>query len=403
MYHITIIAWFATFFSCGTNPNSISITSSPIMQNESNKVKTGADQLDKYLPLLIDKKVACIVNQTSMIANTHIVDSLLKKGISITKIFAPEHGFRGIADAGEKVNNEFDSKTGLPIISMYGNKKKPSKEDLEGIDVVLFDIQDVGVRFYTYISTLHYVMEACGENNKRLIVLDRPNPHAHYIDGPVLDTKYNSFIGMHAVPIVYGMTIGEYGLMINGESWLTNKLKCDLTIIQCANYDRNTMYRLPHKPSPNLPNQNAVLLYPSICLFEGTTLSLGRGTSMQFQVIGHPILKTNFEFIPMPNEGAKQPLHNGIKCFGEDLSEINELSQFNRKSIDLSYIIKYAKTFSQKNEKYFLDNLFFDKLAGTDALRKQIAADNTEQEIRNTWQPALAAFQKIRQKYLIYK
>ncbi len=403
MYHLYIICWFITLFSCNTTKEAITENGKKTVVTQDQSLKTGADQLDAYLPLLSGKKVAFVVNQTSMVNKSHLVDTLIKRGVQVVKIFAPEHGFRGKADAGEKVNNEVDTKTGIAIVSMYGSKKKPSTEDLKGIDVVLFDIQDVGVRFYTYISTLHYVMEACAENGKNLLVLDRPNPHAHYTDGPILDGKFASFIGMHKVPIIYGMTIGEYGLMVNGENWLPNGLKCTMKVIPCKYYDRNKMYTLPIKPSPNLPNQNAIMLYPSICLFEGTTLSLGRGTDKQFQLIGHPNIKSDFSFTPMPNEGAKDPVFNGKKCYGEDLSNNDVLMTFNAKKLDLSYIIKYAKTFSQKNEKYFLDNLFFDKLAGTDELRKQINGGMNEIDIRKSWEKDLKDFNAIRSKYLIYK
>ncbi len=405
MYHFTFVAWFISLLSCGITPKPGTTEKTVLSRNvhQKNTVKTGAQRMDKYLPLLSGKKVACVVNQTSTIGKTHLVDTLLKSGIAMIKIFAPEHGFRGKADAGETVGNEMDKKTGLPVLSIYGNKKKPSKEDLAGVDIVLFDIQDVGVRFYTYISTLHYVMEACAEQGKTLIVLDRPNPHAHYIDGPILDPKYASFIGMHKVPIVYGMTIGEYAMMVNGEGWLANNIKCTLQVIPCDHYKRNAMYTLPVKPSPNLPNQNAVLLYPSICLFEGTTMSVGRGTDKQFQVIGHPQLKSNLSFTPVPNEGAKEPLHQGLKCYGEDLSGNDMHASFTLQKIDISYIIKYFKIFSQLNEKYFLDNMFFDKLAGTDKLRKQITAGVAEVEIRQSWEKGLIDFRKIRSKYLIYK
>jgi uncharacterized protein YbbC (DUF1343 family) len=401
MYHLTLICWIMTLLSCGAQPKAASTKQNNKPQVEAN-VLTGSDQMDKYLPLLKGKKVACIVNQTSRVGQVHIVDTLLKHGVQIVKIFAPEHGFRGKADAGEKVSNEVDQKTGLPIVSMYGSKKKPSQADLANIDIVLFDIQDVGVRFYTYISTLHYVMEACAEQGKKLILLDRPNPHADYIDGPVLDKKFTSFIGMHTVPMVYGMTIGEYGSMINGEGWLANNVKCDYQVIPCANYTRSTMYTLPVPPSPNLPNQTSILLYPSICLFEGTTLSLGRGTHKQFQLIGHPKVKSQFTFTPMPNEGAKDPFLNGQKCYGEDLSNQDVKTLYGKKSIDLSYLLKYGKMFGQMNERFFLDNLFIDKLAGSDALRKQILAGTTEAEIRQSWQEGLKAFSNVRAKYLIY-
>jgi uncharacterized protein YbbC (DUF1343 family) len=365
-------------------------------------VKTGAEQTEVYIPMLLNKKVAVVVNQTSIINGKHLVDSLLNRGISIQAIFAPEHGFRGKADAGEIIKDSKDRKTGLPIISLYGNKKKPSKEDLANIDVVVFDIQDVGVRFYTYISTLHYIMEACSEQNIPLIVLDRPNPNAYYIDGEVLNPKYSSFVGMHPVPVVYGMTIGEYAKMINGEGWLNNHIKANLTVIPSKNYTRNTYYELPVPPSPNLPDMRSILLYPSTCFFEGTTLSLGRGTAKPFQYIGHPSLTTQFSFKPESNEGAKNPPLKGEKCYGVDLSTIPLPEIIHKKEINLSYLIDFYQRMKAKGLKYWLDNHFIDKLAGSDQLRTQIDNGMSEKEIRSSWQPKLQEFQKIRSKYLIY-
>ena len=376
---------------------------SNIATRDSTSIITGAERVAFYHPLLKDKKVALVVNQTSIVKDKHLVDTLLKLGVNIQVIFAPEHGIRGKADAGEIISDTKDSKTGLPVISLYGKKKKPLAEDLRNVDVILFDIQDVGVRFYTYISTLHYVMEACAENNLPLILLDRPNPNAYFVDGPMLDPAYKSFIGMHPVPVVYGMTIGEYAQMINGEGWLTNKATCKLTVIDCKNYTHDSYYELPVKPSPNLPNIRSVLLYPSTCFFEGTTLSLGRGTEKQFQVIGHPKIKSEYSFTPMPNEGAKDPPLNGQKCYGTDLSNVTTGSIIQSKKIDLSYLLEYYKKMTDLNEKFFLDNNFIDKLAGSDQLRKQILAGKNEQEIKETWKPGLEAFHKIRAKYLIYK
>jgi uncharacterized protein YbbC (DUF1343 family) len=376
---------------------------SNIATRDSTSIITGAERVAFYHPLLKDKKVALVVNQTSIVKDKHLVDTLLKLGVNIQVIFAPEHGIRGKADAGEIISDTKDSKTELPVISLYGKKKKPLAEDLRNVDVILFDIQDVGVRFYTYISTLHYVMEACAENNLPLILLDRPNPNAYFVDGPMLDPAYKSFIGMHPVPVVYGMTIGEYAQMINGEGWLTNKATCKLTVIDCKNYTHDSYYELPVKPSPNLPNIRSVLLYPSTCFFEGTTLSLGRGTEKQFQVIGHPKIKSEYSFTPMPNEGAKDPPLNGQKCYGTDLSNVTTGSIIQSKKIDLSYLLEYYKKMTDLNEKFFLDNNFIDKLAGSDQLRKQILAGKNEQEIKETWKPGLEAFHKIRAKYLIYK
>lgn len=376
---------------------------SNIATRDSTSIITGAERVAFYHPLLKDKKVALVVNQTSIVKDKHLVDTLLKLGVNIQVIFAPEHGIRGKADAGEIISDTKDSKTGLPVISLYGKKKKPLAEDLRNVDVILFDIQDVGVRFYTYISTLHYVMEACAENNLPLILLDRPNPNAYFVDGPMLDPAFKSFIGMHPVPVVYGMTIGEYAQMINGEGWLTNKATCKLTVIDCKNYTHDSYYELPVKPSPNLPNIRSVLLYPSTCFFEGTTLSLGRGTEKQFQVIGHPKISSAYSFTPMPNEGAKDPPLNGQKCYGTDLSNVTTGSIIQSKKIDLSYLLEYYKKMTDLNEKFFLDNNFIDKLAGSDQLRKQILAGKNEQEIKETWHPGLEAFHKIRAKYLIYK
>ena len=402
MMHVWFYGFIFVFFStCQPEKERIGFESNVAVQDSTNII-TGAERVAMYQPQLKGKKVALVVNQTSIIKNKHLVDTLLKLGIDVKVVFAPEHGFRGKADAGEKVDDTKDSKTGLPIMSLYGKKKKPTADDLKEIDVVVFDIQDVGVRFYTYISTLHYIMEACAENKKPLIVLDRPNPNAYFIDGPMLDPNFKSFIGMHPVPVVYGMTIGEYGQMINGEGWLPNGVKCELTVIPCKNYTHDSYYSLPVKPSPNLPNDRSILLYPSICFFEGTTLSLGRGTDKQFQVIGHPKLESDFSFTPMPNEGAKDPLLNGQKCYGEDLSNVTTGSIINAKKINLKYLIDYHKKMKSKGEKYFLDNLFIDKLAGTDTLRKQLEAGKTEDEIRKSWQPGLDAFKKVRSKYLLY-
>ncbi len=392
---------FVFFSTCQPEKERIGFESNVAVQDSTNII-TGAERVALYLPQLKGKKVALVVNQTSVVKNKHLVDTLLKLGIDVKVVFAPEHGFRGKADAGEKVDDTKDTKTGLPIMSLYGKKKKPTADDLKEIDVVVFDIQDVGVRFYTYISTLHYIMEACAEHKKPLIVLDRPNPNAYFIDGPMLDPAFKSFIGMHPVPVVYGMTIGEYGQMINGEGWLPNQIKCELTVIPCKNYTHDSYYSLPVKPSPNLPNDRSILLYPSVCFFEGTTLSLGRGTDKQFQVIGHPKLNSDFSFTPMPNEGAKDPLLNGQKCYGKDLSNVTTGSIINAKKINLSYLIDYHKKMNSLGEKYFLDNLFMDKLAGTDTLRKQIEAGKTEDEIRKSWQQGLDAFKKVRSKYLLY-
>ena len=358
---------------------------------------------ENYLNLIQQKNVGVIANQTSIIKNsnngfTHLIDSLISLNIVVKKVFAPEHGFRGKADAGEHIADGKDTKTGLPIISLYGDNKKPSQKQLDGLEIIIFDIQDVGVRFYTYISSLHYVMEACAENNIQLIVIDRPNPNAHYIDGPVLETKHKSFVGMHTVPIVYGMTIGEYAQMINGEKWLNNGIQCDLTVMPLKNYTHQTTYSLPIKPSPNLPNDTAINLYPSLCLFEGTIISAGRGTEIQFQIFGAPYLqnkKFDFNFTPIANEGAKYPKFKDKLCYGKDLRNHKKLNMLN-----LDWMIEAYNT-TTKKESYF--NKFLVKLAGTKKLQQQIESGMTTEEIRKTWQKGLVEFQKTRSKYLIYE
>ncbi|WP_396155308.1 exo-beta-N-acetylmuramidase NamZ domain-containing protein, partial [Flavobacterium macrobrachii] len=307
----------------------------------------------------------------------------------------PEHGFRGTADAGELIKDGKDTKTGLPIISLYGNNKKPKPEQLAGIDVMVFDLQDVGARFYTYISSLHYIMEACAENNIPLIVLDRPNPNGSIVDGPILEKEHTSFVGMHQIPLLHGMTIGEYAKMINGEKWLKNGVECKLTVIPCLNYNREMAYSLPVKPSPNLPNDQSINLYASLCLFEGTNVSSGRGTEMQFQIYGSPFLpKSSFSFTPIPNFGAKDPMHNGKLCYGEDLTKIEKVRQ-----LELKWLIKAYNSTSDKS-KFFND--FFLKLAGTKKLREQIEAGISENEIRKSWDKGLNDFKTMRKKYLVY-
>ena len=360
---------------------------------QAQKLVLAAERSNVYLHHLENKKVGVVGNHTSMIENTHLVDSLLSLGIDVVKVFSPEHGFRGKADAGAIIEDGIDSKTGLQIISLYGNNKKPTMEQLKGIDVLVFDIQDVGVRFYTYISTLHYIMEAATESNIKVIVLDRPNPNGHYVDGPILDTNFKSFVGMHAIPIVHGMTIGEYAKMINGENWITTR--CELIVIEMENYTHNTNYNLTIKPSPNLPNARAVNLYPSLCLFEGTTISIGRGTDYPFQHFGAPYLQSNYSFMPKSGEGSKYPKHEDIVCFGTDLRfQDNYLT-----TINLNWIIESYKQCDEK-EKFFTN--FFDKLAGTDKLKKQIIAGRTAKEIKAKWEEGLEEFKEVRKKYLIY-
>ncbi|MCF6349267.1 MAG: DUF1343 domain-containing protein [Flavobacteriaceae bacterium] len=357
---------------------------------------------DDYLYLLQQKVIAVVANQTSVVQNsnqgfTHLIDTLISLKVDVKKVFAPEHGFRGKADAGEHISDGKDPKTGLSITSLYGKNRKPTQEQLKGIDIIIFDIQDVGVRFYTYISTLHYVMEASAEMEIPLIVIDRPNPNGHYIDGPTLEIKHQSFVGMHPIPIVYGMTIGEYAQMINGEKWLKDGLQCDLMVMPLKNYTYSTSYSLPIKPSPNLPNDKAINLYPSLCLFEGTSVSAGRGTEMQFQIFGAPYLsneKFPFSFTPQANEGAKYPKFKDELCYGQDLRNYKELSKLN-----LNWLID-AYNATPDKENFF--NPFLTKLAGTKKLRQQIESGMIAEEIRKTWQQDLDNFRKIRSKYLIY-
>jgi uncharacterized protein YbbC (DUF1343 family) len=357
--------------------------------------QVGAERTAIYFPLLEGKSIAVVGNQSSLIASTHLVDSLVNSGLDVVKVFSPEHGFRGTADAGAYIDNGVDERTGLPIVSLYGSNKKPKAEQLAGIDVLLFDIQDVGARFYTYISTLHYVMESAAEHNISVMVLDRPNPNGHYVDGPVLDAAFRSFVGMHPIPIVHGMTIGEYAQMINGEKWLKEGVECDLNVIPMTAYERYKPYDLPVKPSPNLPNSQAVNLYPSLCLFEGTTVSVGRGTPLPFQHYGAPYLKSDYYFIPKSGEGAKCPKHEGQKCFGIDLSKHKKLEQ-----IDLSFLMN---AYEQAEDKSTFFNTFFDKLAGRNSLRLSIIEGKSEEEIRKAWSDELKSFKRMRSTYLIYE
>lgn len=364
-------------------------------------VITGAEQTKSYLPLISDKNVAVVANQTSIVGQTHLVDMLLSKHIKIKKIFTPEHGFRGIAEAGENIESGKDKRTGLPIISLYGNHKKPSIDDLNDIDIVLFDLQDVGTRFYTYSSTLQYVMEACAENKKKLIVLDRPNPNGYYVDGPVLEPAYKSFVGLNPIPVVHGLTMGEYAQMLNGEGWLANKEQCDVTVISMKGYTHETRYKLPVNPSPNLPNMTAVYLYPSLCFFEGTIVSIGRGTAYPFQVVGYPgFTEGPFEFTPKKNPEMKlPPLYENQKCNGFDLRDFGNFYIPSLKKLYLFWIKNIYDNYQQK-DKFFND--YFDKLAGTDKLRKQIVAGFTEDQIRRTWEESLKVYKVIRKKYLLY-
>jgi len=400
-------------FACNAQPKSESVVLEKESQTQfKSSITTGADNYEVYLPLLKDKKVGVLTNQTGVVnritflpehhgktgvdEQIHLIDWLIENKISVQKIYAPEHGFRGTADAGELIKDGKDTKTGLPIISLYGSNKKPTREQLSGIDIMVFDLQDVGARFYTYISSLHYLMEACAEHNIPLIVLDRPNPNGNIVDGPTLEMENTSFVGMHPIPVLHGMTIGEYAKMINGEKWLKNKIECDLTVIACVNYTRDMPYSLPVAPSPNLPNDKSVNLYASLCFFEGTNVSVGRGTDKQFQIFGSPFLNNmDFTFTPKPNLGAKDPMHNGKECFGKDLTQVKNLNQ-----LELRWLLK-AYNNTQNKTRFF--NNFFVKLAGTKQLQQQIEQGLSEDQIRKTWQDDLIQFKQIRKKYLIYK
>ncbi|MDB5031515.1 DUF1343 domain-containing protein [Mucilaginibacter sp.] len=365
---------------------------------------TGADRTELYVDYLKNKNIGMVINQTSVIGKNQVssVDSLLKAGIRITKIFGPEHGFRGNASNGAAVNDSVDPKTGVPAISLYGKHYKPTPADLQGIDLMIFDIQDVGARFYTYLSTLHYVMEACAENHVELMILDRPNPNGFYVDGPMLDTAYRSFVGLDPLPVVHGLTLGEYAQMINGEGWLKDHIKCKLKIVKMAGYDHALPYTLPINPSPNLNTAKSILLYPSVCLFEGTTLSLGRGTLFPFLALGHPLLKGQFSFAftPLSIPGmSEDPPQKNKTCYGIDLRSYDVKQFRNSKKIDILWLIKLYQAFPDKAHFF---NAYFTKLAGTDQLRKQIEAGKSEQDIRESWEPALTKYKVMRRKYLLY-
>lgn len=364
-------------------------------------IEPGSLQFEEYIRSLEGKSIAIVANHTSMVGKVHLIDTLKKRGIRIRKIFSPEHGFKGIKEAGVDVHNENYNQSDITLVSLYGSKNKPSKSDLEDIDLVVFDIQDVGVRFYTYLSTLHYVMEACAENNLPLIILDRPNPNGFYIDGPVLKEEFKSFVGMHPVPVVYGMTIGEYALMLNGEGWLKDSLQCELSVIRCKNYTHSSYYLLPVNPSPNLREMKAIYLYPSIAFFEGTIVSEGRGTSSPFLIAGHPDYPDKtFAFTPTKKlVSDPSPKLNGKTCYGIDLRSLNLDSIRNKKEIDLTYLTDMY-TALQKRQDFFID--YFDLLAGTDKLRSQIMNGESIEKIKKSWQTEIEEFKKIREKYLLY-
>jgi uncharacterized protein YbbC (DUF1343 family) len=380
-----------------------------VLTPNANTPVTGADQISEYISYLKGKKVGIVVNQTSIIGNIPIVDSLVALGVNIVTIFGPEHGFRGTASNGDKVNDSIDPKTGIPAISLYGKLKKPTKEQMAALDIMVFDIQDVGARFYTYINTLGHVMEACAENDKEMMILDRPNPNGFIVDGPVLEDHLHSGIGMYPIPVTHGMTIAEFAQMINGEGWLPNKIKCKLRIVKVANYTHDMSYTLPVMPSPNLNTQQSIMLYPHICMFEGTIISQGRGTYMPFTVLGAPLLKDKykFSFKPQSIKGMSEtPLHQNQECYGLDLRKYDMQRIVKSRQLHLDWLIEMYKAYPDK-EKFFdmsqskqMGN--FDKLAGTENLKKQIIAGASEKEIRQSWEPRLSTFKSIRKKYLLY-
>lgn len=368
------------------------------------QVKNGADRLEELFPLLENKRISLVVNQTSLVQNVHLLDTLYNKGVHITQVFAPEHGFRGDADAGEFIKNGKDYRTQVPIISLYGKNKKPQPAQLQQTDIVIFDIQDVGARFYTYISTMFYVMQACAENNKELIIIDRPNP-CDYVDGPVLDMKYKSFVGMLPIPVLHGCTIGELAQMINGEGWLGNNLQCPLKVITIEDWKHGQPYSLPVKPSPNLPNDQAIALYPSLCPFEGTSVSVGRGTDFPFQIIGSPTTKNlKFRFMPHSMKGSdKHPLHQDTYCYGLNLSSEKNIP----KGFSLQYVIQFYNYFQNltkhAEKEFFTRPHWFDLLMGTNQVRLDILKNKTEEQIRSAWQKKLNQYKEIRKKYLLYE
>jgi uncharacterized protein YbbC (DUF1343 family) len=384
-----IIALFFTLFGCYIKPEKD-------QKKNLNTVRVGAEQMDKYLYMLKNKRVALAVNHTSMVGETHLLDTFKALKVNVVKIFAPEHGFRGELGAGEKVMDGKDSKTGVPIVSLYGKTLKPTAAMLSDIDIIVFDVQDVGARFYTYISTMHYLMEACAENFKLFLLLDRPNPNGYYVDGPVLRKEKTSFVGIYPIPIVHGLTVGELALMANGESWLKDKKMCKLIVIPCANYTHSMPYCLPLAPSPNLKDSLAIVLYPSLCLFEGTQVSVGRGTSAPFLQIGSPFHSDTsaFYFVPKANSAAPKPLHEGKKCYGIDLRKV-EQTRFT-----VAYLIDF---YNKSKDKPNFFNSFFVKLAGTDSLRAQIERGMSEDQIRLSWQEELEQYKTLRKKYLLYK
>lgn len=402
IFKSTFLLLVLAFSSCQGQQKNVRDTTIKIAKDSIAEILVAANRTESYLPLLHGKRVGIVANPTSVIFNeggfTHLVDSLIALNITVEKVFAPEHGFRGQADAGEHVRDGVDAQTGIPIISLYGKNRKPSQEVLDGLDVVVFDIQDVGVRFYTFIATLQLVMEACAEHKTPIIVLDRPNPNGHYVDGPTMEMEHTSFLGMTTIPLVYGMTIGEYAQLLNGEGWLKNGEKADVTVVQLENYTHDSQYHLPIRPSPNLPNDVSITLYPSLGLFEGTNINAGRGTEYQFQRYGASFLdstKYNFSYVPEANFGSKSPKEEGKTCFGKDLSKSPRMH-----GVSLQYLMDAYENTPDKSKFFLTDG--FTKHAGTTHLQQQIEAGLSEAEIRATWQDDLEAFKKIREKYLIY-
>jgi uncharacterized protein YbbC (DUF1343 family) len=408
--HLFVVSgsFFFLFFSCPTGavPDKVELVIElPVdtLSVDSGPAIPAAWRTELYLPLIEGKRVGMVLNQSSLVGETHLLDTLLQLGVQVTRVFSPEHGFRGTVDAGTSIKDTIDHRTGLPITSLYGREKKPKVQHLQGLDLLIFDIQDVGARFYTYISSLHYIMEACAEVGLPLMVLDRPNPNGHYVDGPVLDMEYRSFVGMHPVPVVHGMTIAEYAQMIQGEGWLPEGAgQCKLILIPCARYNRCEPYELPVRPSPNLPNMRSVYLYPSLCFFEGTMFSVGRGTDKPFQQIGIPDYPIKeHRFMPMSTEGANHPDYEGEWCYGEDFSHLEPDSIYAQARLDLSHLIRMYQRYPQKDH-FFRPNKFIVQLAGSRALMEQMKAGMTEEAIRATWQEGLDAFRLVREKYLIY-
>lgn len=398
--YLLIVTWLS---ACGQPvPAPPPVEKSNNEETVEKPLRLGAERTEVYLPLLEAKSVGIVANQTSVIGRTHLVDTLLSLGIDVKSVFAPEHGFRGNASAGAKIADSKDPKTGLPIVSLYGSNYKPKPEMLEGFDVVIFDIQDVGTRFYTYISTMSYMMEACAENDIQMLVLDHPNPNGYYVDGPVLKKEFSSFVGLHKVPVVHGLTVGEYAKMVNREGWLKDSIQCNLTIVEMENYSHEMEYELPIAPSPNLPNQTAIYLYPSLCFFEGTEVSEGRGTDKPFQQFGYPKMPNgNTKFTPKSIDGvAKYPKLENKKCSGIDLSTIPLDSLRNMQQLNLNWLISTYQNYPEKDNFFKAD--FFDKLAGSSELREQIIAGRSADEIRATWQKDLEEFKVLREKYLLY-